>query len=105
MPVTLEDIPDPDLGDLNHPATVRVNTESSILSPEFIQSVLAPALPEGPLYSSSSALGLALTVSNSGLPNWRGLKVPVKSHLNLHALKQMLKKYPDPWALCGSEYG
>ena len=105
MPVTLEDIPDPDLGDLNHPATVRVNTESSILSPEFIQSVLAPALPEGPLYSSSSALGLALTVSNSGLPNWRGLKVPVKSHLNLHALKQMLKKYPDPWALRGSEYG
>ena len=37
--------------------------------------------------------------------NWCGLRIPVKSHLNLKALKFILQDYPDPWILRGSAYG
>ena len=104
-PAILQDIPEPDLGDLNHPASTRSQSNPGLYSLEHILSLVNPAPPTGPLYTSQEVQQLALDVSATNQPNWRSLKIPVKSHLNIDALSSLLETYPDPWVLRGSKFG
>ena len=104
-PVILQDIPDPDLGDINHPAATSSCETLGRFSYQQIESLINPCPPTGPLYTPQQALDLALFVSNTGLPNWKGSQVPIKSHLNLKALNSLLAGYTDQWVLRGSTYG
>ena len=104
-PVILEDIPDPDQGNLNHPAAVMSSDQFGLYSLNEVISLTNNDIPAGPLYSPDKALRLALSVSNSGSSNWQVCKIPVKSHLNLPALNTLLADYPDPWVLRGCQFG
>ena len=104
-PVDLQDTLNLDLGDLNHPAISRALDQSGLFTAEQILTSAGPCPPPGPLYTPKEVVDLALKVSDSGSPNWQGLKIPVKSHLNLQALNFILEKFPDPWVLRGSTYG
>ena len=61
--------------------------------------------PQGPLYTPRQVVDLSLQVKSSQLPNYAGLKIPLRTHLNLPALNFVLAQYPDPWPLLGSTYG
>ena len=104
-PVDLQDIPEPDLGDLNHPAATRSQSNTGLFDLEYIQSLVSPDPPQGPLYTPEDALRLALEVSASGHPNWCGQQTVLKSHLNLKALNVLLDSFPDPWVVRGATYG
>ena len=58
-PVDLQDIPEPDLGDLNHPAATRSQSNTGLFNLEYIQSLVSPVSPQGPLYTPEDALHLA----------------------------------------------
>ena len=103
-PVVLADIPEADAGDLFHPASIFSDSNPGLYSYTQIQS-LHSYIPDGPLYSSSEALELALGIQSSGLPNWRSCQIQVKSHLNIAALEFLLSSYTDPWVIRGSKYG
>ena len=105
VPAELEALPGVDLGDLNHPSISRSLCNSGLFSTEEVLASAGPHPKAGPLYTPDEAVDLALLVSESLKPNWRGLRVPVKSHLNLKALEFLLKDYSDPWILRGSTYG
>ena len=85
-PAILQDIPEPDLGDLNHPASTRSQSNPGLFSLDQILSLVNPDPPVGPLYSSQEVQQLAIEVSATAQPNWHSLKIPVRSHLNLKAL-------------------
>ena len=104
-PAMLLDIPDPDQGDLNHPAASRALDQVGKFSFADITHCSANHPPKGPLYTPSDAVHLAQQVSDSGLANWCGLQLEVRSHLNLGALQFLLKDFSDPWPLRGSEFG
>ena len=71
-PAVLQDIPESDLGDVNHPASVRSSSANGLFTISDIQALVDPSSPVGPLYTSEEALNLAVHVSSFDLPNWRG---------------------------------
>ena len=103
-PAVLQDIPETDLGDVNHPAAVRCHANDGSFTVSTIKS-LNSSIPMGPLYTPDEALSLALQVSSFQTPNWRGAKIPIRSHLNVKALSSLLEKYPDPWVLREATFG
>ena len=105
FPVDLHDIPEVDSGDINHPAISHSLQRLGLFTNDEILSNTGPHPPQGPLYTPSEAVDLALQISTSGSSNWCGLQVPVRSHLNIPSLQFLLKSYPDPWPLRGATYG
>ena len=98
-PVELQDIPESDPGDLNHPAAIRCNANHGYLYSSQVQSLINKSPQAGPLYTAEQALQLSLLVSSHNLSNWQGARVPVRSHLDVKALAILLDKYPDKWVL------
>ena len=101
----LEDTPDPDLGNLLHPAAVWSNSPVSLFKKEFVDSLVDTAPLTGPSYIPDEALQLALDVNKLQSPNWRGAQIPVRSHLNMPALEVLLHDFTDSMVLMGLQYG
>ena len=91
-------------GDLNHPAAL-VSTHLGGVAHELLarhHPVVHPVIPE---YTPAGYLALALQVRDSGVPNAEGLKIPVKSHLNIAAWKELLTEDLHHWAVDGVTFG
>ena len=58
-PAVLQDIPESDLGDVNHPAAVRCNSANGLFTVADIKALIDHSPPVGPLYTSKEALSLA----------------------------------------------
>ena len=104
-PAVLQDIPEADLGDVNHPAAIRCNSAQGLFAVSDIKALINHSPPTGPLYTSEEVLNLALEVSAHNSSNWKGAQIPIRTHLNVDALSILLEKYPDPWVLRGAIYG
>ena len=91
-------------GDLHHPATV-ISTNSGFISASDLRNRFISDFPLKPEYSPNEYLSLALRVELSGASNADGLQIPIKSHLNLEAWKELLADFSDPWVVKGVTYG
>ena len=91
-------------GDLNHPAA-RVSTHLGGISEDLFASRYPAGPPVVPEYTPADYLALALQVRDSGLPNAEGLRVPVKSHLNIAAWRELLPEDCHQWAVNGVTFG
>ena len=50
-PTDLQDIPEADLGDINHPAAVRCNSAHSLFAVSDVKALVNNSPPVGPLYT------------------------------------------------------
>ena len=104
-PVDLADLSPTDAGRLDHPATTLSKVATGLYSRAEVAAAAGPHPPPGPLYTPDEAVRLATKVSDSGRANHAGVRVPVRSHLNLRALDFTLSAYKDPWPLRGATFG
>ena len=103
-PVALEDVAEESLGNLSHPA-IALSTGPGLYSRDEVLASAGPHPTPGPLYSPQEVVALSNRALQHGSPNYSGLKEPLRSHLNLPALKFLLADFTDPWPLQGSTYG
>ena len=94
----------PQQGDLHHPAVLSSLAPGHLIVSDFCSRFPSQA-PLVPYYTPQQALQLALLVNGSGMPNSLGLRVEVKSHLNLPAWTFLLSDYSDEQVLSRVKFG